>query len=465
MDMLPEVVMAGACIQPSDLTLSTFHCALESTSCPKDSEFISSRHLDRDDKYQHIKEACDTASNINIGVCVSELDVGICTGHPSNCEGGGAFSPLNDQCTLETSNLDDSVWKYPLFGHCMHETTPPVSDNGICLWSDEDCPDNSDYMTAFAQSTEDANNTPCTCDKVRVGACEYYPEEIGKVNRAQVYCAVSERACDKESTYIPAPKLIRDGRNCFLCKTSGHPLTDQSPVAPAPVAPLAPVASNLIVAAPFSESIVEIPHHEPDHNKQPPPKAKEHHAEHEIVPPPKIVMNPADMNIPKDKCPDIPQGGCNVCGKTGTCISKIDAIFQYPSQPAVQCGELQQSGLDGLIPLALCPLLSSMTDMPKVCGCMPLSKGHPPLAMGGTIGTEAEYYAAIQNGVQPEPATRDKRMVIFIATSASFILFSIMILIWRRQNKQKQERDYSRDHDFRLDGPSTFEMVPMYDDE
>lgn len=368
--MSAQVVQAGACIDMNDSTFSTFTCVLERTACPPDQEYHSSRHLDQDSQaFSHIQEACANTSP-SVGVCLGELDKGLCTGHESNCEECEFEEDSSGKCTILQSNTNLDDWrKYPAFGRCQHG---PVGDGGICLWSEDECPDQTYYMTPYSQSV-DADKLPCTCDQVRVGACEFYPEVEGESNKAQVYCAISADACEEESTYIPAVRLIDDGRDCFLCEAFDHPATP-----PAPVAAPAPIAADPGGEEPIYYYSNDSPGDDThDHSLGPPPKENQRHSHG--VPPPEIVMH-----IPNDE---------------------------------------------------------SM---------------HP-------IDTTT---STIRNGVQPEKSTQSRMDMKVVAAAASFALVGIMILVMRRGRKNRQEeRDYSRDHDFRLDGPSTFEMVPMYDDE
>lgn len=64
---------------------------------------------------------------------------------------------------------------------------------------------------------------------------------------------------------------------------------------------------------------------------------------------------PAPVEAPggPTPCPDIPDGGCSVCGD-GLCVTSPDVIFEFPNQPPTPCGLLQQAGLDGIIPLDQC---------------------------------------------------------------------------------------------------------------
>lgn len=62
-----------------------------------------------------------------------------------------------------------------------------------------------------------------------------------------------------------------------------------------------------------------------------------------------------------------PPDGCLICGD-GQVITNPDGIFEFPGQPITPCDILQQAGLDGIVPLDLCPLLVPLI---AVCECAP----------------------------------------------------------------------------------------------
>jgi Leucine-rich repeat (LRR) protein len=100
------------------------------------------------------------------------------------------------------------------------------------------------------------------------------------------------------------------------------------------------------------------------------------------------------LEIPTDSptdfillCPSIPDSGCSVCGNNRL-ITEPDAIFAFPGQPKVRCGELQVAGEIGLIPLEQCSFLPDFIN--DVCGCtlctpVPVSEptpAPPPVTIG-----------------------------------------------------------------------------------
>mmetsp|Transcript_6111 Transcript_6111/g.8944 ORF Transcript_6111/g.8944 Transcript_6111/m.8944 type:complete len:93 (+) Transcript_6111:433-711(+) len=60
-----------------------------------------------------------------------------------------------------------------------------------------------------------------------------------------------------------------------------------------------------------------------------------------------------------------PDGGCLICGN-GKVVAAPKAVFTFPGQPAVPCGQLQDVGLVGTIPLEECAILP---DIPEINAC------------------------------------------------------------------------------------------------
>jgi len=77
--------------------------------------------------------------------------------------------------------------------------------------------------------------------------------------------------------------------------------------------------------------------------------------------------NPTSNSSSSSKsCPDIPDGGCSICGPD-KCVTSEDTIFSYPGQPAVKCGLLEKAGHGGIIPLDQCTTLSELVK--RDCKC------------------------------------------------------------------------------------------------
>jgi hypothetical protein len=53
-------------------------------------------------------------------------------------------------------------------------------------------------------------------------------------------------------------------------------------------------------------------------------------------------------------------------------------IFSFPEQPSVPCGQLQEAGLNGQIPLTQCPFLPGLVN--TLCGCKVQARSSPRLA-------------------------------------------------------------------------------------
>merc|ERR1712232_523485 len=66
-------------------------------------------------------------------------------------------------------------------------------------------------------------------------------------------------------------------------------------------------------------------------------------------------------------CKETPPGGCSICGE-GKCITNPDAIFEYPDQPRVSCGSLQEVGYNGVIEMQYCKHFWRLPQI-EVCGC------------------------------------------------------------------------------------------------
>jgi len=79
------------------------------------------------------------------------------------------------------------------------------------------------------------------------------------------------------------------------------------------------------------------------------------------TPAPGAAAIPAACDVP------LPATGCSVCG-LGKFASSPNRIFSFPGQPAVSCGLLESSGLDGIIPLDQCGFLPAFV-LPD-CDCV-----------------------------------------------------------------------------------------------
>lgn len=102
------------------------------------------------------------------------------------------------------SGADD--WVRPIAKCTVESTSFGRCDSGMCAWSHAHCGDGN------ALETWDAYSEGCSCEQVQVGAC-------GRLRYDEVFCAVSELACDREQTWI-APQEVKSaaGFECFLCR-------------------------------------------------------------------------------------------------------------------------------------------------------------------------------------------------------------------------------------------------------
>ena len=83
------------------------------------------------------------------------------------------------------------------------------------------------------------------------------------------------------------------------------------------------------------------------------------------TPPPTPQVTP-QPTVGQEACPAAPPTGCSVCGD-GRCVTLPDVVFTFPGQPSVPCGDLENAGLTGLIPLSQCVALPPIIE--GVCGC------------------------------------------------------------------------------------------------
>jgi len=89
----------------------------------------------------------------------------------------------------------------------------------------------------------------------------------------------------------------------------------------------------------------------------------------------KRTPTPTNAPLPENECPDVPEDGCSVCGPS-MCVTNFDAIFEFPGQPAVRCGDLERAGLKGVVPLDQCGFLPGL--ILDECKCRAESFGPPP---------------------------------------------------------------------------------------
>jgi len=140
---------------------------------------------------------------------------------------------------------------------------------------------------------------------VRVGGCQK------ETDPGVIHCAVSPESCDDTSKFLSVVEMKDTNKDCYLCREA--PAPPQSPVSP-------PAKSPSSIGCSIGE---------------------------------------------------IPNDGCSVCGP-GMCVTNNDAVFEFPSQPSVKCGDLENAGLGGIIPLNQCGFLPGLVK--DTCGCQQSQK-------------------------------------------------------------------------------------------
>jgi hypothetical protein len=78
----------------------------------------------------------------------------------------------------------------------------------------------------------------------------------------------------------------------------------------------------------------------------------------------------------KAECPSTPDDGCSVCGP-GECVSSPAAIFALSGFPSVPCGELEEAGYGGQVPLSQCGFLPMLIG--DLCNCNPVGPTEAPI--------------------------------------------------------------------------------------
>lgn len=195
-------------------------CALTPNECDDPSNFRSSRQM-RDAPVRGHGGECrwqDFVRTGSLGMCFeSDSTTAIdCAPTAEGCSEwdltrgfGGSPRGFVDQvpeCTVGSTS----------FGRCS---------DGMCAWSPENCGDDIAWTPFDAE---------CTCDQVRVGACSREITRDGQKGR-EVFCAVSEDACDAEQSWIPARDVnAMVGFDCYLCREDSPPPNQSGGVMEAP---------------------------------------------------------------------------------------------------------------------------------------------------------------------------------------------------------------------------------------
>merc|ERR1711933_697822 len=138
----------------------------------------------------------ESIREFQVGNCVSETSGTVCSPNEDSCEGFGQFS-LSGACMIDDTK----------FGRC---------GNNHCAWSPDSCSEGEEWNFP---------SNDCSCDQVKVGACE---------KDGDVFCAVSRDSCDDKSEWLsPLEVSMKSDIDCFLCNEMKAP-TSQSVEYPNP---------------------------------------------------------------------------------------------------------------------------------------------------------------------------------------------------------------------------------------
>lgn len=87
----------------------------------------------------------------------------------------------------------------------------------------------------------------------------------------------------------------------------------------------------------------------------------------------------------------IPPGACAVCG-ADKCVTRPNEIIVTPGQPSISCGQLEQDGIDFLIPSSICATV--FEDISQKCGCQARIEQGAQSGASETVATEAPVQLA-----------------------------------------------------------------------
>eukprot|EP00547_Thalassionema_nitzschioides_P013060 CAMPEP_0194261996 /NCGR_PEP_ID=MMETSP0158-20130606/46317_1 /TAXON_ID=33649 /ORGANISM="Thalassionema nitzschioides, Strain L26-B" /LENGTH=929 /DNA_ID=CAMNT_0039002139 /DNA_START=67 /DNA_END=2856 /DNA_ORIENTATION=+ len=77
-------------------------------------------------------------------------------------------------------------------------------------------------------------------------------------------------------------------------------------------------------------------------------------------------LMPTTLNNGFTPCPDVPPGGCSVCGD-GKCITSPDTEVDIGAEDPLSCADIEKAGLDGTLSDSECTLLQTFIDEPCAC--------------------------------------------------------------------------------------------------
>jgi hypothetical protein len=131
-----------------------------------------------------------------------------------------------------------------------------------------------------------------------------------------------------------------------------------------------------------------------------------------------------EVEVPTPTVTPSANTGCFICGD-GLVVTKPETIFAFPGQPQVPCGQLEEAGKTGLIPLEQCPFLPPLVA--DDCGCALSPTASPVMVTNPSSPNSAE---SLSTGA--------------IAGISVAALFTGMILIaflvkFRRGSSQKEQ--------------------------
>ena len=168
-------------------------------------------------RYVSFVASPDTLSNntvteaIPIGRCTADRDQKICTSVPDGCSIQSKFEEYHPHCTLLGNEQIDFNSDYALYPACRKDKMGSESFK-TCVWNKE-CKEEGMFWNAIL-AYGIGYDGPCTCDRVKVGACFHQESR-------QYFCAVSEDICEEGDTFMTYRQLeAKNGPGicCRLCR-------------------------------------------------------------------------------------------------------------------------------------------------------------------------------------------------------------------------------------------------------
>ena len=248
--LFTRYVEAGACVLATDQEVLV-SCELEAVNCPSGSTFLSSRQLHQQGvsrrnrknrrQLQHPVDvntaghehllSCLTASETNdvtLGRCTSTLDLDICTSHATGCQVANQFVPQDPTCTV-TNDLRYTTMPSPsIYPSCIPDALR--SSEYVCVWDLNQCssldPNGGSTDNDFGFPASGLGAGRCNCHHVQTGACFHAETQ-------SYHCAVSEQACDNQTTFVQWNQLTLSqfgpGLDCRLCREQQEQVPNAPP--------------------------------------------------------------------------------------------------------------------------------------------------------------------------------------------------------------------------------------------